>query len=754
MMIRSFSASNVLKYRSLRLPELPERGLIGISGANEAGKSAIAEAMCLALYGRTFSVPAERLDKLVRWGAQHADVSLDFESGGRRYCVVRHIDYEARQSATLTQGEALIASGPTDVNAAVARLTGCDFTQYVDAFYLAQKEFQAPHPQSRIMRDLLGVADLDRVAARLERLDQEDHDHLDTLRHERDALNTELDALNPDAGTLDALLTQQQRHAQALTAAREALERAQHGQEQTRAGLAALDNGIETALALRPGGDADAFRAACRDLERGATELQTGLDEPALDPAPQTLRAWGADLAARLEAFQALSDRARAYAARLERRLGREPDADADAAEDHEPRYAATEAQRRQERADLASRHSRNRWAFWLFTLAGLCGAGLWALFAEPGAPFPEPFAAWLLEVQNHIAPRLPALTEPRLPMLGGAAAVALGLALALFIRGRGLRRLRIRNAAALADLEREIAYAREETAQLAELEAASLEARSLLITQLGDKALHQAAVDFREQQGQPLLQARTWETYRQPLAQAAETWDQDRAALSARAEARLETARSTLRDLETEAAQQAQAIEAEHERRLRAERIRNRRTQLAQAATEPEHRIRVRERALALIAETRRGVYAQFKTQMRAYLGRLVPLITDDRYRHLKIRDDFSIQVFSTEKNDFLDLEDLSSGAQRQILLVMRLAIAQALVDAHGEAARTLMLDEPFAFFDRARMNQTLKTLSDFSAQIGQIWVISQEFDAAARFDLHIDCRRDTDVLEPTTSA
>ena len=55
MIITSVHAKNVLRYAELKLANLPRRGVIGISGANESGKTTIAEILCLALFGRTFS---------------------------------------------------------------------------------------------------------------------------------------------------------------------------------------------------------------------------------------------------------------------------------------------------------------------------------------------------------------------------------------------------------------------------------------------------------------------------------------------------------------------------------------------------------------------------------------------------------------------------------------------------------------------------------------------------------------------------
>ena len=64
MIIRSVHATNVLKYAELALDNLPATGLIAISGPNESGKSTIGETVCFALFGRTFSVPEDRLEKI------------------------------------------------------------------------------------------------------------------------------------------------------------------------------------------------------------------------------------------------------------------------------------------------------------------------------------------------------------------------------------------------------------------------------------------------------------------------------------------------------------------------------------------------------------------------------------------------------------------------------------------------------------------------------------------------------------------
>ena len=56
MIIHSIHAVNVLKYARLNLDNLPEKGKIAVSGANESGKTAIVETIAFACLGRHSAV--------------------------------------------------------------------------------------------------------------------------------------------------------------------------------------------------------------------------------------------------------------------------------------------------------------------------------------------------------------------------------------------------------------------------------------------------------------------------------------------------------------------------------------------------------------------------------------------------------------------------------------------------------------------------------------------------------------------------
>ena len=80
--------------------------------------------------------------------------------------------------------------------------------------------------------------------------------------------------------------------------------------------------------------------------------------------------------------------------------------------------------------------------------------------------------------------------------------------------------------------------------------------------------------------------------------------------------------------------------------------------------------------------------------------------------------------------------------------MLALRLALSQALISASLCGVESLILDEPFAFFDAQRTRKTLEILPQVSPEIEQMWIIAQQFDDDSPFTLHLNCSRDSEVL------
>jgi exonuclease SbcC len=192
------------------------------------------------------------------------------------------------------------------------------------------------------------------------------------------------------------------------------------------------------------------------------------------------------------------------------------------------------------------------------------------------------------------------------------------------------------------------------------------------------------------------------------------------------------------------------QTIYLEKERVATALKLQQTREATQQQIVDQQHRIEVREMALDLLAGAGRHLSQRFNRDLRDLVGRTLPLFTEGRYAHLKIDDELNVQVFSNEKRDFMQLEEISSGTQRQIMLAVRLALSQQLVDSVVGAQQFVFLDEPFAFFDQERTRSSLEVLPNLSDEITQVWTVAQEFPADSQFDRFIECSREYERLPP----
>ncbi|MFW2438641.1 MAG: ATP-binding protein [Arenicellales bacterium] len=162
------------------------------------------------------------------------------------------------------------------------------------------------------------------------------------------------------------------------------------------------------------------------------------------------------------------------------------------------------------------------------------------------------------------------------------------------------------------------------------------------------------------------------------------------------------------------------------------------------------KHRIQLRVIADELITGAGRHFSQRFNKDLRELASRTLPLFTEERYEHLHIGDDLSVRAFSSLKRDYMDLDEISSGTQRQIMLAVRLALSQELVNTTGGGDQFIFLDEPFAFFDETRTRNAMAILPKLSEEINQIWVIAQAFPEDTHYDRAIVCSREYDSLPP----
>jgi exonuclease SbcC len=188
--------------------------------------------------------------------------------------------------------------------------------------------------------------------------------------------------------------------------------------------------------------------------------------------------------------------------------------------------------------------------------------------------------------------------------------------------------------------------------------------------------------------------------------------------------------------------------IDQEQERLDKFEQLQQIKTGLKQKIDDKQHRIEICAVADQLIQGATKEVSHRFNHKLRGLVSKTLPLFTENRYEHLQIDDDLSVRAFSSEKRDFMDLDEISSGTQRQIMLAVRLALSQELVNRVIQGSQFLFLDEPFAFFDEKRTRSTLTVLPTLSEELNQIWIVAQDFADDLNFHMHVRCDRESDSI------
>ena len=629
MIINKIRAQNVLKYRELSI-DLAEQGLIAISGQNESGKSSIGETVCFALFGRTFSISPDEIGKVVRWGENHCTVTLEFSVEDKRYVLSRFLDNDGNHSAKLTlagEPDVPLARGVQQVSDALFDILGFAYEEFVESFYLAQREITTPHPHSQAVKIMAGVAPLERVAHALNSEIDEREELIGEIKAEWDTVDQDVKALSIQDGHMPKLEDQRYQSEQ------------QHNQ---------INELIES--------------------------INSGLDTCTNNTA---------------EVYRAQGARGRASALRF------------------------------------------------LVLLLALVSGGIWALLTY-GSDMPQ-----TATVRDMLAQYVPQWDESKtiwLAYLGAGLGV---LFLLLWIRVAGLRR--------------RIAGLRAETKELSEVLG---EARRIDIEDVDDET---------EDDVETVMPADTDDVYEEvvehmPVRPEYSEYESLRRMLdqgeatvrmtSEYCERELSWLGHVAEQLKTQIADLDEEIAEEQLRVQEALNLSEVLNGLTDKREDIQRRIEDRRLGLELLDGAIAHSSNHFNRDVKELVGKMLPLFTDGRYEHLQIDSELKVRVFSNDKRDFMDLEEISSGTQRQIMLALRLALSKKLLSRTVKGKQFAFLDEPFAFFDQERTRRALHALADLGDDISQVWIVAQDFpeNCEVDFDTRINCDRHSDTLVVST--
>lgn len=113
-------------------------------------------------------------------------------------------------------------------------------------------------------------------------------------------------------------------------------------------------------------------------------------------------------------------------------------------------------------------------------------------------------------------------------------------------------------------------------------------------------------------------------------------------------------------------------------------------------------------------LAEAARVTHRAFAPHLNEALARALPRITAGRYKEALVAEDLTVKVRAPETDAFVHPSQLSRATQDGIYLVQRLEIVRLLDPTLGAAP--LLLDDPFARFDRRRLRLGLELLADIA--------------------------------------
>jgi len=734
MIIERIQAENVLKYARLDLDGIPTNGLIAVIGDNESGKSSIGESVCFALFGRTFSLGPHELGKVIRWGESRCAIKLDFRTpDGRRYQIARFLDELGNHGASLSRpGEQPMVRGVAAVAERLRDLIGFGYTQLIESFYLAQREISTPKPHSDAVKAMAGIDALERVAAECRRERVQTEGQRSETAREHAHVTAQIQALDLDEGRLPALESDQARAHAALGADRDRILALKARSEEVDTAIARVKEGAAAWCALEHGASYAERRAQSSELAKvlDAVEGVSAGDDDARG-ACATLAGAARAMDERLGAFDALRLQALAYRARLASWLGI-------AAPTAAPTSGATFATEWSALAERVrqTRHRRFRSRAWGLgsALLGLGLIALWSLLvqAPPG------------EASVTLSGALDGWSDgwrralPWLPV----AACALGLvSLGLLARGAQLGGRLAAQARSLADLQQAHKVADQEHADLAHLDSQPLPEAIALLARLRDGAVAGAVPALLGGPGGDLVHPARLSGRKREIKAAAAGFASSLARIRAEAGQTIDALHEAIAQRTAEIARRDAEIAQEQERVRQQAVLAAIAKGLGARVEDLAHRVRVRDLAADLLAGAIHYISQRFNTEVRNLCADSLPKFTSGRYQHLQIDQDLKVKAFSNEKHDFMDLDEISSGTQRQIMLAVRLALSQKLVNSVIQGPQFLFLDEPFAFFDESRTASALAVLPRVSRDFTQIWVTSQTFPAASRFDLVIEC-------------
>ncbi len=128
------------------------------------------------------------------------------------------------------------------------------------------------------------------------------------------------------------------------------------------------------------------------------------------------------------------------------------------------------------------------------------------------------------------------------------------------------------------------------------------------------------------------------------------------------------------------------------------------------------ERKQKVFETTRQVLEEAHKQALSRAANVLEKELGRYISIITDSRYIQVRINEkDLSIQTFSPEKQDWVNVSELSRATQDQFYICARFALVNLITEGKKPP---LLLDDPFVNFHPKRLKRTIPLLQELAKE------------------------------------
>ncbi|MEG3638715.1 AAA family ATPase [Magnetococcus sp. PR-3] len=752
MIIHSLAAENLFRFTQVHLKNLPKQGLIAIDGDNESGKSSLLEMLLLGLYGRTSRLHEESLARAVKWGTHQASLTMLFSGNDQRlYQVIRYLDPEGGHRANLSLADDPknpLVKGVSGVNAAIIQKIGLDFETFMSCLNLGQQGPDTPRPNPQVLRRISGVDYLEKVAEELsdeviematesqnsgheiEKIEEELED-LDVMMGSLDTLHKQLEETLSTRHTLDKQIRQIRRFSMTLQDATRHLTESPLQQLTPNDDLDLWQKeleGVESAM--------DGLDRLCQGNKLGVDEAPTRLLRPLIQ---RRISALG-ELRTLMGEIRKQGEKWRHWLA--EDKVLHAPFTEK---EQDATTYPIRRATLQHKRDSKVTMQHRSGWLFGLTMLLTAATTTLWymaqlAVVEDPGITTSDHgLLMQLLGSEKELGPRFTTVLA-----VEGSIALLSGLSFWLYTLTKHRVSKRIHA------LDQQAKYGREQFKRLDALIKRPMLSRFLEMITLTDAPWSERLNRWFGEMGNMFMNtpeaAETKEVLRQHMDEVADKLALDRQVL----DHRLEKAQTERESLTARLDQLEQAIDEENERRERDEVLREALQSCHTIHRTQRHGVRVREVSLGLLQGAQKACNSRFQQELKRCMSTLAPRFTGQHYRYLELDKEMNLRTRTGGRDALVPISDLSTGAQRQLQLVLRLTLAKAITAHSVSGNQCMLLDEPFAFFDKTRTEEAMQALCQLSAPLSQLWVATQSFSEVLAEEglVRITCRQDQESL------